>query len=612
MDRVIKLNFGLFLGISFFSIFVKIFKSGFSSDWDVFLIIFLFNICLGILVILMVKGLVKFSKRGYRIFIFYLILSSIIYWYLVSVLMHFYYGSFLSLGGFYYFLVTRTFVQALIFYICSGVLILGISFVMYYFLRKNVFENNPKIINKKLLFFFILIPIFVLVLLIVLIPKGDASDTNPLIENMIYYFKINAPIVENVNISENYHEPILNISLDVKEPNFIIIMLESLSAEHLSFYGYERNITPNINSFALISSVFDNYHVTASHSDYAQTSFLSSRYTLINSYRNFFNDDSPRSFMWDVLKKENYSTAYISSQDDDWANMKDYYNKKNLDVYQDSLYDGEFDYGSGNARKDYDERTIGKVIDWVNETSGPFFLYLNLQATHYPYVYPENNSLFEPSEPSSDTSYFYIPKKDFNASLNDYDNSIYYVDKQIGIFLSYLSEDGFLDNTIVVLSADHGETIIRRHGLRHGFGVYEEEVNIPLMIYFPGEKHKLISKNVRSIDVVPTLLNISGFELMEDFQGEPMVTNQNSYFVAQNQNFKLGILKGDIKYMVNGFTHEPEVYNLTSDPYEEINLIKTNDDKVFYYLEYGILLYKWYYCQLDYYSKKDWSKNIDC
>lgn len=612
MDRITKLNFGLFLVISFFSVFLRIFKKGFSWSDDILLIIFLFNICLGILVILMVKGLVKFSKKGYRIFIFYIFLFSLIYWYLISVYLHFYYGSFLSLGGFYYYLVTRTFSQALIFYSASGVIILGFSFAMYYFLRKNVFEDNPKIMNKKLMFIFILTPICVLIVLIMLIPTGYASNSTPFIENVIYYFKVNAPLVGDLNISEVSKERVLDFGLDIGKSNFIFIMLESLPAEHLSLYGYRREVSPNIDSLAEKSFVFDKYHVTASHSDYAQTSFLSARYTLTNPYRTFFGDDSPRSFMWDVLKKDGYSTAYISSQDDDWANMKGYYKKENLDVYQDSLYDGQYDYGSGNAKKDFDDKTIGNVIEWVNETSGPFYLYLNLQATHYPYTYPENESLFNPSESSSDTSYFHIPKKDFNASLNDYDNSVHYVDKQVGRFLDYLEEEGLMDNTVIVISADHGETLVKRHGLRHGFGVYEEEVRTPLIIYFPGEEGKVISENVRSIDVVPTLLDMGGFDLSEDFQGEPMLTNQNSFFVAQNQNFKFGILKGDVKYMVNGFSHEPEVYNLTSDPFEENNLIKGNSDKVFYYLEYGALLYQWYYCQIKYYSKENWDDRIEC
>jgi len=311
--------------------------------------------------------------------------------------------------------------------------------------------------------------------------------------------------------------------------------------------------------------------------------------------------------------------------------MVDYYNTNNLDVYSYSISDGVVDYGSGNSQKDYDEVTAEKAVDWIDENKDKnFFLYINFQATHYPYQYPESsivlnstnelevnesNILFEPYEPSSGTSYYDIPVEDYEASVNDYDNSINYVDKQVGVVIDYLENHGLLNNTIILLSADHGEILERRHGyLRHGFGVYEEEVRVPLMIYFPLIKHKVIDTRVRRFDTIPTLLNITGFPLADEFQGHLMEKNQNIYFVAQNQNYKLGLLKDDIKYIINGFNYETEVYNLTEDPYEQSNLIKSPDDEINYYLDYGHYLYDWYDCQIDYYSNSRWEagEKIKC
>ena len=408
-------------------------------------------------------------------------------------------------------------------------------------------------------------------------------------------------------------ERVLDFNLEVENPNIIIIMLESIPAEHMPVYGYLRNISPNIDLLAEKSIVFNNAYASASHSDYAQTSFLSSRYTLINSYRNFFNLNFPRVFIWDVLKENNYSTAYISSQDDDWANMIRYYNKDTLDVYNFSLADGIYDYGSGNAKKDYDEKTVESVINWINQTSGPFFLYTNLQANHYPYSYPENNSVFIPDNVSLMTSYFDIAKEDYTASLNRFDNALFYTDKQIGKLMEFLENKSLLDNSIIILSADHGEILERRHGyLRHGFGVYEEEVRIPLMIYFPDVSARVVDGKIRRLDVVPSVLNISGFKSSEEFQGKIMRKNQDIFLFAQNQNFKMGLIRGDIKYMMNWISFIPEAYNLTEDPFELNNLIKNKKDERFYYLRYGIVLKKWYDCQVDYYSKEDWDEVIGC
>jgi len=621
INRVTKINFSIFFVLSLMTVIVSFTKYEVSTTLHIVPIVLFFNASLGLLLILSVNKIVEISKRGYGIFIFYLILSCFLYWYIISALLHFYYGSFLSLGGLYYFLATRTSFMALAFYFCSGFLILANTFVLYFLSRKYIFEENPpkKIMNRKIRLLLILVPFVVIVIILIMLPKSSAPESTPLIESIIYFLKVKMPSIKWIggNSTELDKVKILDVDLDVENPNFIVIMLESIPAEHLPYYGYERNITPNIDSFADRGIVFNNAYSSSAHSDYAQTSFLSSRYMITNYYRNFFDQDYPRTFMWDILKEENYATAYISSQDDDWADMKKYYNKDNLDLYADSLYDGKYDYGSGNARKDYDEVTIESCIDWVNETvksSESFYLYINLQATHYPYEYPENNSLFEPDEPSSFTTYFDIADGDLEASVNDYDNSIYYVDKQVGVFLDYLESESLFDNTIVVLSADHGEILTRRHGyLRHGFGVYEEEVRAPLMIYLPGQEHRIIDERVRRLDVIPTLLNLSGFRLSEDFQGEVMLSNQNIYLMTQNQNFKIGMIKGDVKYMLDAF-YTPEAYNLTADPFEQNNLIKTSKDKGYYSLNYGYELLDWFKCQMKYYDKESWKKGkvIDC
>ena len=534
--------------------------------------------------------------------------SIFIYWYSVSALLHFYYGTFLTWGGFYYFLVTRTYTAAIIFYIASGFIILSLAFTLYFFSRKyHLIKGEPnKLTNKKLKAFLILLPIAIILAIIIIIPKTQATESTPLIETVIYYIKVNSPSFkapENFTIPQS--EKVLDISTNLEKPNFVFILMESVPAEHLSLYGYERNVSPNIDAFAEKSIVFNKSYSTASHSDYSQTAFLSAKYTLTNSYRNFFDQDYPKVFMWDVLKKQNYSTAYISSQDDEWANMINYYNKENLDLYDYSLSDREYDYGSGNARKDYDEETIERVIDWINNTNNPFFVYTNLQATHHPYVYPENNSIFTPDNPSSSTNYFSIAGGDYEKELNRYDNSIAYVDKQLGKLFDYLEESNLLENTIVVISADHGEILERRHGyLRHGFGVYEEEVRNPLIFYIPGQEHQIINNRVQSIDVIPTIVDITGFEQLEDFQGYPMVKKQNIYLVAQNQNFKLGIIKDNIKFMLDAFNNI-EVYNLTEDPLEQNNLVKTPKDEITYF-EHGYLLNKWYKCQINFYENEKW------
>ena len=87
-----------------------------------------------------------------------------------------------------------------------------------------------------------------------------------------------------------------------------------------------------------------------------------------------------------------------------------------------------------------------------------------------------------------------------------------------------------------------------------------------------------------------------------------MMTNDQVILMTQNQNFKLGVVRGDTKYIINMLSFFSEAYNLTLDPTEQNNLIKNQKDERFYYQKYGQILVKWYNCQKKYYEKKQWRK----
>ena len=606
----------VFLFVVILTLFHALFNYAGTGNLSLILMALAFNLSIGILIVASISFVVRFSKRGIRIFILYVIVVSFLYWYFISTFFNLYYGTYLSIGGLSYFIATRTYTAVLIFYLASGFVILGTTSTLYYLSRKYLFKDQiQRVVNKKIKILIFLIPIFIIIIVLLAIPKSTAFEASPLMEAFAQIILKNEPAVKQLKISQP-GEKILPLSLKIKNPNFIFILMESISAERLSIYGYERETAPNLKKIADNSIIFDNAYSSSAHSDYAQTAFLSSRYTLINDYRNFFDEDYPRKFLWDILKEEGYNTAYISSQDDNWANMIDYYKKENLDYYHYSLTDEKYDYGSGNSRKDYDEITANKSLQWLkNQTKeNPFYLYINFQGTHYPYEY-KNNSIYFPDEPSSSTTYFNLPKSDYQASINDYDNSVNYVDKQIGKIYDYLDKNNLLKDTIIVISSDHGESFeYRNKNLRHGYGVYEEEIKVPLIFYLPGHKTRRISEPVRHVDVIPTLLDIVGFNSSPEFQGEPMRENQLIYLMTQNQNYKLGMVKGDIKYIGNMISYKTEAYNLTQDPEEKNNLASSKEGERFYYLNYGYILYNWYKCQMKYYDKELWKKGkiINC
>lgn len=563
-----------------------------------------FNISLCILAILAVNSKKLVSGKRFLLLIVYILISIIFYWYLYSALFYLVYGEFSSIVAVLFFFSTRT-IPAFLFIILLSVFLVALtSFLLFHLSNRHFYQTKP--VKKKILVLAIVLSLTLLVFSSAMISHEDLPDSSPLIKFVRSLF-FNYLFIWPKDPAKEPGEKLFDYSFE--NANVVIIMLEAVSAEHVGSYGYNRTVTPNIDKLASRSVVFNNSYSAASHSEYSQPTFLSSRSVLTNSYRNFFNEDYPRKFVWDGFKNKGYNTAYISSQDDRWSNMIKYYNTTNLDFYSYSISDGNFDYGNGLGQKDFDEKTTALAIDWLkNNSNSNFLLYLNFQATHYPYNYPKNNSYYLPDEPSLLSNYLFYPERDFVPLLNRYDNSLMYVDKQVGEVVDYLETNNLMNNTIVIVTSDHGESISYSHGhVYHGFGVYEVEVRVPMIFYLPGIKHSIVNERVRHIDVVPMLYDFLGFELYDEFQGHPMKAAQDIYIVLSSHNLDVGLIRDDLKVIVHIKDMINEAYNLTADPLELDNLYNRNDTNFSLLNNYEQDIWGWYSCQLDYYKQKNYS-----
>ncbi len=410
--------------------------------------------------------------------------------------------------------------------------------------------------------------------------------------------------------------------------NVIFILLESVNSDRLSSYGYEKNVTPNIDFIVENGLMFENAYTVATHSDYAQPAYLSSNHVLKNNIRNLFKEQENQNAVWQIFKREGYKTYYFSSQDDNWAGMNNYFNYSSLDYYWYSETDGLKDYGWGVGKKDYDHKTIEKAIVILNETRfkgncyelqnnsnvllkkdflpasscssnpvDPFFLYLNFQATHDPLVFPPEYSHFVPDKISPIDS----EEENIVAKVNRYDNALRYIDFQVGTLLDYLRETNQLNDTLIILSSDHGHDLYSRHNsYGHGLSIYEDEIKVPLAFLIPGEEPRVIRERVSHIDVLPSVIKLMVFNFPIGLRGRPFESNRRIFFYAQNHMYLIGMIEGDLKIILDINRNLAEVYNLTKDPLEQYNLIKTGD-----YLPQIRLLLTWHHCQLNYFSKDE-------
>ncbi len=310
-------------------------------------------------------------------------------------------------------------------------------------------------------------------------------------------------------------------------PNVILVMLESVGTGHLGHAGYARPVTPNLDRIAEGSRRFTRAWSTATHSNYAQMAILSSLFPRRGSALDMYQRiDYPRYLLHDVLHDVGYVSAAISSQDETWQGM-DRFQDTGTPRYQHDSRDHEGPHlDTGTERIVPDELTVEKAIDWIDRARAkPFALYVNLQSTHWPYPIPaEAPRPFLPDETQRPASYVAYSREDVPAIVNRYDNALSYVDAQVGALWEALEERDLIDDTMIIVTSDHGELFLEHGLVTHGRSLHEGESRVPLLVHWrgaitPGDDLRPVS----TLDVLPTIVDALELPPFPGHQGESLL-----------------------------------------------------------------------------------------
>ncbi|OGL47868.1 MAG: hypothetical protein A2161_18610 [Candidatus Schekmanbacteria bacterium RBG_13_48_7] len=168
---------------------------------------------------------------------------------------------------------------------------------------------------------------------------------------------------------------------------------------------------------------------------------------------------------------------------------------------------------------------------------------------------------------------------DISRLIDLYDAEILCVDHYIGELFQKLKNRNLYDNTIIVMTADHGECFLEHNNIKHGGSLYKELINVPLIIRIPGLKGgKKIDRLVEQIDIVPTILEATRIDTKQQFSGTSfycMMTGKGDCGDDQGmaeipgRNIRT-LMRGNSKLIVS--PEEIELYNLSSDPGEKNNI----------------------------------------
>lgn len=409
-----------------------------------------------------------------------------------------------------------------------------------------------------------------------------------------------------------------------KRWNVILIMVESLGANQLGSYGSPREVMPAVEALAANSRVFLNAYTQSSHTSYATPVPLSSHYPLRSAadYGYPKNPSYPRVLIYDVLKTIGYRTAIFSSSNEYWAGMINFLQTGHLDRFfhaanfKGATYAAPGDTGFAAWVRDTkhagsvdDRYTVAEAIQWIDKRGDePFFLYLNLQNSHLPYVVPADFPRRFSSEKVDFTIRFgHIPAGKIEHVKNAYADSLAYVDAQIARLFEHLRRRGLWDRTVIVLTGDHGQAF-HEHGFSaHAGPIYNEVMKVPLIVSAPGLQAGPDERLSQHADIAPSILDLLGLPPHPGFQGMSLFDASPSrersiYMVAQTpQAHQIGIVRDRYKLIYDEWQQGYELYDLASDPAEKHNLALQRPALV---KELGGRLHAWRKLQLDYYADK--------
>ncbi|MBD3261911.1 MAG: sulfatase-like hydrolase/transferase, partial [Candidatus Altiarchaeales archaeon] len=256
--------------------------------------------------------------------------------------------------------------------------------------------------------------------------------------------------------------------------NIVLISIETTRADHLGLYGYGRETTPVIDSLGSVSTVYENAYAQAPWTRTSIASLMTSRYPrhhgVLDTSKESVLDESLITLP-EVFKANGYATGAVVTH----SNLKSEFGfNQGFDYFNERM----LDWPAGNV--------LLESLQWVNKTREPFFLWIHLSDPHGHYtppkpyedlfsrheeglILPQNthkNAVLKRIEAGN------LSKKDIERMIGLYDSEIRYTDDSLGAFLVTLKQLGLGEDTIVVLTADHGEEFFDHGGFEHGHTLY--------------------------------------------------------------------------------------------------------------------------------------------
>ncbi|HZF22956.1 MAG TPA: sulfatase-like hydrolase/transferase [Burkholderiales bacterium] len=350
--------------------------------------------------------------------------------------------------------------------------------------------------------------------------------------------------------------------------NLILIVVDALRPDHMGVYGYERDTTPNLSRLMNAGMVRKalTVHASCSSSACGLLSLASSKFVHQFSNHPFI--------LHEALKRQGYRVHMVLSGD-----HTNFYALKRIYGDVDSYYDG---MSARRFRYMNDDQLVldrlGTFPVWDKE---PVMIHFHLMATH---LLGKRHGITNKYLPAAN---YALPENQDSATggrvseriANYYDNAVLQADLEIHTILEILRGKGYLNDALVVVTADHGESLGEHGVFQHTNSVYEQVLRIPFLLISYGRQHgRPINRRTASqVDIAPTIFAELGMPRPATWVGLPMQNASDGEFSYFQEQSEVGLFdhrdpRNLWKYWINSRTGKEYAFNISLDPEESVSM----------------------------------------
>ncbi|WP_440992277.1 sulfatase [Haloarchaeobius baliensis] len=391
------------------------------------------------------------------------------------------------------------------------------------------------------------------------------------------------------------------------QPNVLFLVVDSIRYDTARESDFP---TPNIDRLADNGVEFTNCFAQGVSTAPSMTAMLTGRYPLDYGGHWYLEEEQPT--MAEQFQRNGYTTGAIHSNPN-VSRLRNFH--RGFDTFEENILPFEADGIVERAPDDllrYANKfarvlrrtpympieTVNEHLrNWISEKSEPWFLWTQYMDVHGPYL-PGDDFTYRNKfraerlwRKAAVNTPEQVTDEEHEELWENYRKEVRYLDRELGSFLDELDSRGQLDDTVVILVGDHGDEFTEHGRYGHGNLPYDELTHVPLIVQFPEsadiEQPATVDTLVRTIDILPTMLDIADAELApemkERIEGESLLPvlegDDPSYDMVVTEkemrgedHLRFGFRTAETKYLYDGKEDEHYLYDLTTDPAEQQNL----------------------------------------